>query len=329
MRDALTSVEQDLAEGRVDQHILKTELPDFCFLKPDDDDDGQEDAVVGDVTYVPPAANAPLVHYARADLSASTFKGFQLYAPAVCGHGFFYALVYPGNTNGMTIGIGTSSAYDLNRQHQPLEVIHYNEVMGVAAEIAGGQYLLSDGPLTQRFFGDETAYKSKIARGEVSGSMREKTPFQIKSGSLAHIMQKMHRQVWGNPLVDASIIKLPETDHVKWRYDLAVRYDGFLDRIVIGVTPVESAWAPARRGRRDLDPERKVNAEGWEFRELLRINKRQVNPTIARWRENGVIALPYLSNGRHTETAQLGGAALAQVINGVEVAALIAGWPLA
>ena len=238
--------------------------------------------------------NAPLSHYRRADLNASLLRGHQ--TAVTPGHGFLYALVFPG-ANGMQIGIGVSSAYDLNRQHQPLDVIHYHDVMSVAAQIAEGSYNLANGPLTQRFFGDEPSYKKAFIetggyrQGQPDGTFT-KTDIGLRSGALASTMEALHREVWGNPLMGAYIIA---TDPGYSAYDVVVRYDSFLKRIVIGLTPKDRAWKTASDGRRSLASPRSVTAEPWEFCELLRLNKRDLKHAITRWREAGAVRLPVRS----------------------------------
>ena len=273
MSDVFAAVEKDLATGRLDRLTLQTEMP-FLDLVDDFDEAAEEaeqaaEARAGGVSLdlsVPIVGNAPLVHYQRADLAASLHSGSEI-RPSI-GHGFLYALVFPGKSNSMQIGIGVSSAYDLNRQHQPIGVFHYNDVMSIAADLCEGAYRLDDGPLTQRYFGAGAA---------------------LRSGALAHVMQGLHRKVWGDPL--AAAIRIETEDQ---SYDLVVRYDCFLERVLIGITPKVSAWTTAGGGLRRLDPERQPGAATWEFHELLRFNRRNLGPSIARYRDNGALRLPHI-----------------------------------
>ena len=318
MSDVFASVEADLKQGRLNRIGLAKALPGIEIEHEEDERPG-DDPVEVDLS-VAVQGNSPLKHYARASLDASLHVGHQTAIKA--GHGFLYALVFP-KANGMTIGIGVSSSYDLNRQHQPLDVIHYSEVMAVAARIAEGSYTLTDGPLTQRFFGDEAAYKARYARGEYSGdTMREQTTIPLRNaGALVNVMQKMHREVWGDPLDEATTITL-DPDRID--YDLVVRFDDYLNRVVIGVTPKFSVWGPtAANGTRRLNPMRLSKAEGWEFRELLRFNKRTLRDAILRWDEAGVVRLPL-------RTAfgdfQLSGEALQRTLSALRVEGELQGW---
>ncbi len=295
MTDVFSAVEHELGEDARTRlrDAVRVELP---FIALDDFDEAAEEAAqkadeeVSLDLSVALQGNAPLAHYRRADLDASLHRGFQSRAKA--GHGFLYALAFPG-ANGMQIGIGVSSAYDLNRQHQPLDVIHYNDVMSVAAQIADGSYNLADGPLTQRFFGDEAAYKKTFMetggyRLDPNGTFT-KTGIALRSGALAVTMEALHREVWGNPLADADVIV---TDPDYTPFDVVVRYDSFLKRIVIGLTPKNALWKTLWGGQRVPDPQCSHNAEPWQFCELLRLNKRDLKHAITRWREAGAVRLP-------------------------------------
>lgn len=281
--------------------------------RPDDADSGT--AVIGDVTPVALRGNAPLKHYRRAELPREFCS--------IGGHGFLYALVFPGKTNGMTIGIGTSSSYDLNRQHQPLDVIHYNDVMAVAAEIERGDYRMADGPLTQRFFGDERAYKERIGNGGSASRPHQtftKTDLTLYAPALASVMQRLHRDVWGDPLDEATRIKL---DADRTLLDLVVRYDSFLDRVLIGVTPKASAWdAPKTRGGKRTLRADSAGGSTWEFAELLRFNARTLKHAIVRWDEARAVNLPI--NGGY----QLSGDALDQTLSAMRVEGELLGWPV-
>lgn len=273
----------------------------------DDLDDVQEDSV-------PEHGNSPLIHYQRADLDASLHLGFQ--TAQAGGHGFLYALVFP-KANYMQVGIGVSSRYDLNRKHQPLENLHYHEVIRAAHEIATGAFRLADGPLTQRFF--ETAPVESIRHRTFT-----KTDRLLCSGALAYVMQKMHREVWGDPVATGTVIV---TDPEDFREDLLVRYDPFLDRVVIGLTPKKSLWTRMTTGRLipNNDAASDPAADAGEFVELLRYNRRTLPFALSAWADQGAVALPAALSVAPWRR-QVTGAVLDQVIEAATRAAEQAGW---
>lgn len=236
-------------------------------------------------THVPEHGNSPLIHYTRAHLRDGR--------PADAGnHGFLYALSFP-KSDYVQIGIGSCSRYDLNRQHQAFENIHYHDVVAVADQIARDEYDMPDGPLTQRYFGDEAAYlKHKVLLGGGIGASGNSGIRLRCDGALPLVMVEMQRKIFGAPLKGADILPLDSILGVNPDYDLVVRYDRFLDRVVIGVTP--AGEGPRRWQALNDRWTSSVQMAGpaWEFVEGYRLSKAKAYHAAARWLQQGAVRLP-------------------------------------
>lgn len=245
------------------------------------------------MSHNPKTAAGPLKHYERAEMSLRRCSSRPQ-------HGFFYALSYP-RADYIQIGIGTSSNYDLNRQHQLLENVHYHDVTHVAHQIAMGDYVMTDGPLTQRFFGDESDYRQ---RAHLMGGPTELKSSKItlpNGAALAHTMVKMHREVFGDPLKGADVIALGEG----WPVELVVRYDAFLKRVVIGLTPARGPNEAATEPHLHYGP-------NWEFAESLRLTQTRAYHAATRWLQAGGVYLPppAINVSPNAPDLQLGGETL-------------------